>query len=1190
MTSSENRSAVASFATRRLWLRIVLGAVLAFVLLFAVVLWMLTHLEHPLVKNRVEALLSGVVGTEVSYERLSISPFSGLEVEGLVLATPETLRPHAAEMLRLDRLDLPIELGPLFSGDIVIPEINGGAATLTIVVTDDGRDSFSALASEEGEEEPQPEDEPSSPLSHSLKTLEEIPLQVGPVRLSPIRLRAIQVRENSVATESELASLAISSEGISLGDAPEGSLQLKPSEGEEVIVSVTDFANGVGASEVRTARLVPALDADLNEDGTLGVLVHVGLVEQNLFPELSPVGVLIDAAVSASFRPEDAKTDLDVSELTLLDSMVAARGKASLDDSFDGWLEGAGKIEVASLPWVLPQLAIDDLSAEFDVEAAKVVSGEVTSGDGTINGSLRRLSYDDDGYLVSVRRAKWDGVLSAPEGVTRTLGLLTIDASIDELVTDDRGVYRVTASDLDATAALRSIGASDQGMLGLSGKGSVDGTLKKLFVDAGTRVYGRNALLDLDVDLAQRRVAGRVPIELVTVKQSGFDPVRLKGAALTVFAEEPTRWTIDEGTPSVVVKASVRRVSSGDKHFRARNWSFRVERTGVDAYEFNTRVNADRVSWGKFEQDDESTLTVNAVVDGTRPALTADAALSIAGKAETTFELSASHDEPHTRYQIETVGGHAGPLLGAALFDDGGNEHDALDFSFESRGDFRGLLRKMPDGSVRLSREPLRTMRGNHASTLRIDRASLVREGILHEVDGLTITAKSNHESPGRGRLDATASLDEARYGEAGWELTVRDYDHELSALYAALYGAPSFSVTTRGQIAEVVQPYFRQYPARDVVFGADVDVDATQVVAVREAFLRNPAGGTKFEASAAYEGWGDSRDDEVCTVGTEGCPQVMSMYGRRAAIVTGSFEQDFSFWKSTERTKSGGSLVMPFTVETGDLNTYRVLAAAEFRDIMLELPQYGLLVDDLDALIPIEQELATNPRFFIVPTKKANAMAQKRFFDLYPFTRRDSFLTVDQIQFGQEIIGPMAANVQVVGSTLAIDQLHAAYRNGFVTGQILGDLSVEDPKFVFRGNITGVEATDGKGVLDANVAMTFVPTTLILEGKAQVVRISKDHLYEMIDVIDPYHQDEDLNRVRLGLKFGYPKFVLLKLDEGLMNAKIDLGGLAGAVRIDEIKGIPITPFIEQYVQPYLERVLSPTAAARAMILENEGT
>ena len=280
----------------------------------------------------------------------------------------------------------------------------------------------------------------------------------------------------------------------------------------------------------------------------------------------------------------------------------------------------------------------------------------------------------------------------------------------------------------------------------------------------------------------------------------------------------------------------------------------------------------------------------------------------------------------------------------------------------------------------------------------------------------------------------------------------------------------------------------------------------------------------------------------------------------------------------------------MPFTIESGDLNTYRVIASAELRDIVIELPQYGLLIDDLDALIPIEQEIATTPRVFVVRTASANAMAQKRFFDLYPFTKRESFFTVDRIQFGQETLGPMAANLQVVGSSLAMDQLHAAYRGGFITGQVLGDFSRDDARVGFRGNVTGVEATDGRGVLDANVAMTFVPSTLILEGKAQVVRISKDHLYEVLDVLDPYHEDEDLNRVRLGLKFGYPKFVLVKMDEGLMNAKIELGGLAGAVRIDEIKGIPVTPFIEQYVQPYIERILSPSAAARAMIVENEGT
>ncbi|MBW2509154.1 MAG: hypothetical protein JRE81_11020, partial [Deltaproteobacteria bacterium] len=643
--------------------------------------------------------------------------------------------------------------------------------------------------------------------------------------------------------------------------------------------------------------------------------------------------------------------------------------------------------------------------------------------------------------------------------------------------------------------------------------------------------------------------------------------------------------------PSIEVDASVNRVSLGNKHFRAKAWAFDLRRSQPERYALRTRISADRVSWGKFQRDAESSLMIDGSLDSARRELEASAALSIAGGAQTDLDLSASHGAAGTRYALELTGSEAGPLLGWLLFDDGGQSGDALDFSLQSRGDFRGLLHEDQSGSLALSREPLRTLRGTHESEVEVGRAALTRNGVTHALEGLQLTVKSTHEAPGRGRLEAEIALDELRYGEAGWELTLREYDHQLQTAYAALYGAPSFAIETRGTIAEMRQPYFRQYPLENATFGAQVDVDATQVVAVRKAYFRNPAGGTRFEAHAAYEGWQEAlRETEVCTAGIEGCPEVVSMYGRESLLIAGTFEQDFGFWQSTERTKSSGSFAMPFTIESGDLNTYRVIASAELRDVMLELPQYGLLIDDLDALIPIEQEIATRPHVFVVRTAAANAMAQKRFFDLYPFTKRESFFTLDRIQLGQETLGPIAANLQVVGPSLAMDQLHAAYRGGFITGQVLGDFSRDDAKVGFRGNVTGVKPKDGKGVLDANVAMTFVPSTLILEGKAQVVRISKDHLYEVIDVLDPYHEDEELNRVRLGLKFGYPKFVLVKMDEGLMNAKIELGGLAGAVRIDEIKGIPVTPFIELYVQPYIERLLSPSAAARAMIVENEGT
>lgn len=1185
MTTLGARGFASRLASLRTWLAFALGLLVFFVVVLIAVLWLLAHLEHPWVKGRVESVLSDALGTEVRYERLSISPFSGLEAAGLVLATPEALRSHAPEMLRIDEAHISIELRPLFAGNLVIPEVKAGAITLTVVVTDRGRSSFGELARPDG-----PADEPSAPLSQTLEPLSDLGLKTGPVRVAPIRVRVVSVDEDApnAATTTTLDSLAVTSDGLVLGEELRGSVHVHADGDDHVSIEVVE--RDASTERRRHARVTPRLEVGLSDPGRVDASIDVRLLEQSLFPQLSKVNVLARVDSTTEFRSDEFRTTIEVRELSLLDSAVAMTASGTVGDDSTARVDAEGKVDMKTLPWRLPWLSVDDLASTFEVTDLELESGTVTSGDAKLAGRLGRLTYDDENDFFSAKTASWEGIISAPEGATRTIGVLTMNASIGRLEADKRGVYRATMSDLDLLATLEEVGVHDEGMWGLRGRGALDGSIAGLRVDSGLRVRGRNASLDLDVDLAARRVAGRVPVNRLGFKLPDFEAIALRRAELQIVAREPLRWTVDEGHPAIEVDASVARVSMGSRHVRAKGWSFDLERLAPRRYAVASRINADRVSWGRFQKDEQSSLVIEATVDTGHPAIDTSAALSIAGRSETTLELTASHDAPETRYELAIVGAHAGPILGAMLFDDGGLENDLFDFELESRGTFEGLLRTSRNGELRMSREPLRTLRGTHETTLRVEHASLARDGVLHELDGLTATAESTHEASGHGRLRAAVSFDEARYGEAGWELVLRGYRHEASASYSALYGAPSFAIHTEGSLAEASQPYFRQYPVRDVVFGADVDVSDTEVVAIREAYFRNPAGGTKLSARAAYEGLQGARGSEVCVGGTEGCPQVASIYGRKAATVTGSFDQDFSFWKSTERTKSGGAFSMPFTIETGDLNTYRVIATAQVTDLVLELPQYGLLIDDLDALIPIEQELATNPRFFIVPSRRSNAIAQKRFFDLHPFTERDSFFVVDHVQFGQENIGPVAANIQVIGATLTIDQLHSAYRGGFVTGQVLGDLSVEDPKFVFRGNITGVETTDGKGVLDANVAMTFVPTTLILEGKAQVVRISKDHLYELIDVIDPYQEDEDLNRVRLGLKFGYPKFVLLKLDEGLMNAKIDLGGLAGAVRIDEIKGIPVTPFIEQYVQPYIERLMSPTAAARAMIVENEGT
>jgi len=113
----------------------------------------------------------------------------------------------------------------------------------------------------------------------------------------------------------------------------------------------------------------------------------------------------------------------------------------------------------------------------------------------------------------------------------------------------------------------------------------------------------------------------------------------------------------------------------------------------------------------------------------------------------------------------------------------------------------------------------------------------------------------------------------------------------------------------------------------------------------------------------------------------------------------------------------------------------------------------------------------------------------------------------------------------------------------------------------------------------------------MTLDGKAQIVRASREHLQDMLDVLDPYHESANANRVRQGLALGYPKFVRFQLHDGAVDTKVELGGLAELVRIDEIKAVPLGPILQKYVAPALAEYLNrapPVEAKPAQAMPGE--
>ena len=234
------------------------------------------------------------------------------------------------------------------------------------------------------------------------------------------------------------------------------------------------------------------------------------------------------------------------------------------------------------------------------------------------------------------------------------------------------------------------------------------------------------------------------------------------------------------------------------------------------------------------------------------------------------------------------------------------------------------------------------------------------------------------------------------------------------------------------------------------------------------------------------------------------------------------------------------------------------------------------MALEGLTGTIPVVEEFAlleSGPVISAGP--RTSPLSDTRFFDVHPFLAGHDYITADSIRFGaMQPLGPIAANVRLERSDFLVDQLQAGYSGGQIVGQVRVAYRDGDPIVRMRLNATGVRSGKKQEVFDANTALTFVPRAMTLEGKAQIVRASREHLEDILDVIDPFHESANANRVRRGLALGYPKFVRFALHDGAVDTKVELGGLAELVRIDEIKAVPLGPILQKYVAPALAEYL----------------
>lgn len=351
-------------------------------------------------------------------------------------------------------------------------------------------------------------------------------------------------------------------------------------------------------------------------------------------------------------------------------------------------------------------------------------------------------------------------------------------------------------------------------------------------------------------------------------------------------------------------------------------------------------------------------------------------------------------------------------------------------------------------------------------------------------------------------------------------------------------------------------------YPVSDAKFVANGYLDKLSSLRVVEFSFDNKAGGTLVKAGLALD-----------RLPTGNVSNASVIPGRQALTMTGVWHQELAPVRLGEDApEMRGRVSLPFRIESGDLSAFLIKAQAKMNNVFVAMPDEDIEVAGLSGDVPLVADIALLPdgTVQLLSGPGANLYSRTRFLDVHPFLHDDHYLTVDRVTYAGEKLGPIAGNLRIERDTIALDQLEMGYRGGSVTGQVLVDYQGGKPSMQFRGTVTGIRPRKGGGQLDANAALSFVPSKLALEGRMQIVRLDKRHLREILDILDPYRQDADFNKIRLALKVGYPKYVRLRMQDGFMSVSIKLGGVSRIVRLGQLRGIALEPLLQLYVVPYL--------------------
>jgi hypothetical protein len=519
-------------------------------------------------------------------------------------------------------------------------------------------------------------------------------------------------------------------------------------------------------------------------------------------------------------------------------------------------------------------------------------------------------------------------------------------------------------------------------------------------------------------------------------------------------------------------------------------------------------------------------------------------------------------------YQIDGELGHLAaidPLLPDFLNDDHWLDLSALRVRVRSHGSLTGLLRAAARRVPELEPHPLQTLAGDGDLELELEHAHYVdARGVELTVPSLGLSG-SVHGAGEHRKAVVVATIAQAALIAGAHRLDLSGLREKVELTANGDPRSGELDATHAFTLDKLEQDWLPVYPVARVAWSGHARRGADGTLHVDDVLFTNEGGGTHLKLSGALI---LPRTLSLKPAAAGAIPLV----GFRSMTLSAKLDQRLDrLTGDPKHFRGAGAIELTAEVASGDLRRFHLVSSTRLRKATIELPEKQLALVGLEGTLPLAEDVRVDHgKISFAEVHDTNVYPTLRFSDQHPFLSGSGGLTAEKITAGNLTLARVAGNLRLQRNLFAIDQLEAETRGGRLSGQCL--LVMKGPRSTVdaRLRLSGIEALHGgtKERFDGNAALLFSVADRTLEGRAEILRIGRNHLFDLLDDYDPQHLDAATNRVRKALAIGYPDRLRVLFERGFASFSITFGGLGKLIRIEDVHGIPTGPLVDRYLGP----------------------